>query len=33
MSADPEAATRKAPLAPPLTILAQSNAIHHYPGA
>jgi ankyrin repeat protein len=29
--ADPEAATRKAPLAPPLTILAQSHAIHLYP--
>jgi ankyrin repeat protein len=31
MSADPKAAIRKAPLAPPLTILAQSHAIHHYP--
>jgi ankyrin repeat protein len=29
--ADPEAATRKAPLAPPLTMLAQSHAIHLYP--
>jgi hypothetical protein len=31
LHADPEAATRKAPLAPPLTILAQSHAIHLYP--
>lgn len=29
---DAEAATRKAPMAPPLTILAQSKAIHLYPG-
>lgn len=28
---DPEAATRRAPLAPPLTILAQSKAIHMFP--
>lgn len=32
LRADPSAATRKAPLAPPLTILAQSKAIHLYPG-
>lgn len=31
IAADPEAATRKAPLAPPLTILEQSHAIHLYP--
>ncbi|MEM7723385.1 MAG: ankyrin repeat domain-containing protein [Pseudomonadota bacterium] len=31
LDADPEAATRKAPLAPPLTILAQSKAIHMFP--
>jgi ankyrin repeat protein len=28
---DPGAATRKAPMAPPLTILAQSKALHFYP--
>ena len=31
IEADPGAATRKAPLAPPLTILAQSKAIHMFP--
>jgi ankyrin repeat protein len=31
IAADPEAATRKAPIAPPLTSLAQSHAIHIYP--
>jgi hypothetical protein len=33
VAADPEAATRKAPMAPPLTILAQSHAIHILPRA
>lgn len=31
LEADPAAATRRAPVAPPLTILAQSRAIHLYP--